>query len=388
MSAPSTTSTRPAVDGAVAPMTHPPRPDRPGTVRAALMVAEREILAQLRSKSFLISTAVLLGAILVAIVVGAIMGDRETEGTRVAVVPATSEVVEGVEDLAAVDAADEEAARTMVREGDVEAAVLPDPSAGPVGYRVIALSQEPTEIVASLSLEPDVEILEPAATDEGLRYLVSFGFGFVFLMSAMGFGSTIAQNTVIEKQSRIVELLLAAVPARALLAGKILGNSALAFGQTAAIAAISVAGLAATGQDQVIQVIGAPLVWFVIFFVVGFVLLAALFAASASLVSRMEDVGAVMSPVTMLTMVPYFGVVFFNDNETVLRIMSYVPFSAPVGMPVRLFLGEASWWEPLVSLLILAVTTVGVIALGGRIYERSLLRTGPRVRLREVLSAG
>lgn len=375
-------TTRPA--GAAVPSgSHRPTP--PGMVKASLLIAEREVLAQVRTKSFLISTAVLLGAVLVSIVLGAVFADRAgSDGTDIAVVPSVSATLADVDGLDLVNADDEAAALQLVRDGDVVAAVLPD-EGSPLGIRVVALDSTPTELVASLAVAPEVELLDPSDTDEGLRYLVSFAFGLVFLMSATGFGSTIAQNTVTEKQTRIVELLLAAAPARALLAGKILGNSALAFSQTAAIAAVSVVGLVVTGQEDLLAVLGAPLVWFVVFFVVGFVLLASLFAASASLVSRVEDVGSVMSPVMMLTMIPYFMVVFFNDNLTVLKVMSYVPFSAPVGMPVRLFLGEAQWWEPLVSLGLLAVTTVAVIALGARIYERSVLRMGPRVRWSEAL---
>lgn len=375
---------RPSAPSASGPSSGP-RSSRPGTARAALMVAEREVLSQVRSKSFLLSTAALLALVLISIVLGAVLSGRDTAGTRVAVVPATADVVADVEGLDPVDAATAEEARAMVADGTVRAAVVPDEDA-PLGVRVLALSEEPGDVVAALAETPEVELLEPEQTDEGLRYLVSMGFGLVFLMSATGFGSTIAQNTVQEKQSRIVELLLATVSARALLAGKILGNSALAFAQTAAIAAVSVVGLIVTGQDDVLGLIGTPLVWFVLFFVIGFVLLAAIFAASASLVSRTEDVGSVLSPVMMLTMTPYFLVVFFNDNETVLRIMSYVPVSAPVGMPVRLFLGEALWWEPLLSLLVLVVSAALVVMVGARIYERSLLRTGPRVRLREVLA--
>jgi ABC-2 type transport system permease protein len=96
-------------------------------------------------------------------------------------------------------------------------------------------------------------------------------------------------------------------------------------------------------------------------------------------------VGSVTSPVTMLVMIPYFLVIFANSNETIMAIMSYVPFSAPVGMPLRLFLGDAQWWEPLLSLLILAATTAVVIAIGSRIYSNSLLRTGARVKLRDAL---
>ena len=362
----------------------PDRPPRPSLVRATLMIAEREILAQVRSKSFLISTALLLTAFLVSIVLGAVLSGRDDGGTPVAVVGSAAGALADVEGLAPVEAVDEEEARALVADGSVRAAVLPDPDA-PLGIRLLGLTEVPDEILGALAVTPEVELIEDQPADEGLRYLVSLGFGLVFLMSATGFGSTIAQNTVQEKQSRIVELLLATVPAKALLAGKILGNSALALAQTAAIAAVSVAALVITDQGEVLSVVGTPLVWFILFFVVGFVLLAAIFAASASLVSRQEDVGSVLSPVMMLTMTPYFLVVFFNDNQTVLRVMSYVPFSAPVGMPVRLFLGEAAWWEPLLSLVLLGVSAAAVVAGGARIYERALLRTGPRVRLREVL---
>jgi ABC-2 type transport system permease protein len=89
--------------------------------------------------------------------------------------------------------------------------------------------------------------------------------------------------------------------------------------------------------------------------------------------------------VTALVMIPYFLVIFFNDNSTVLGIMSYVPFSAPVGMPMRLFLGDTQWWEPVLSLLILLATTAVTIVVGSRIYSNSLLRMGARVKLMDAL---
>jgi ABC-2 type transport system permease protein len=350
------------------------------------MVAEREITTVVRTKSFLISTAILLVGVLASIIVGSVLADRDAD-TRVAVVGAAASAFEELEGFEAVAADDEAEARRLVEDGEVRAAVLPA-DGSTLGVRVVALEEAPLSVVSALSVAPEVELLDESDVNEGLRFLVSFGFGLVFLMSAAGFGSMIAQNTVTEKQSRIVEILLATVSARSLLAGKILGNSVLAFGQTAAIAAVAVVALVVTGQDDLLGLIGAPVVWFVLFFLVGFVLLAAMFASAASLVSRMEDIGSVMTPVIYLTMAPYFVVVFFNDNETVLRVASYVPFSAPVGMPVRLFLGEAAWWEPLVALGLLAAAAVAVVAFGAKIYERSLLRTGGRVKLREALAGG
>ncbi len=369
-----------------------PRPAVPGVVQATLMVAEREVLTQVRSKSFLISAGVLLLAVLASIILGSIFGGR-SEPTRVAVVGSAAELVEGIEGpdgnpVFEVVAADDEAeARALVESEDVAAAVLPDESAdSATGVRVVALTEAPDAVLGALSVTPQVELLDESETDEGIRYLISFAFGIVFMMSAMTFGSTIAQNTVQEKQSRVVEILLSTVSARALLAGKILGNSALALGQTAALAAVAVIALVATGQDDLLGALGGPVAWFILFFVVGFVLLAAVFASSASLVSRIEDTGPVLSPVMMLTMTPYFVIVFFNDNPLVLTIASYVPFSAPVAMPVRLFLGEAAWWEPIASLLLLGAACVAVIALGARIYSRSLLRFSGRVKVRDALA--
>ena len=362
------------------------RPAQLSSGRAALIVAEREILAQVRTKSFLISSAITLLLVLGSILVsGFLAGSGDDSTTKVAVVPGTSSAVASADGLEAVAAPDEDAARALVENGDVKAAVLPD--AGPAGVRVLVLSGTADEIVASLSVVPVVEELDPAEQSEGIRYLVALAFGLVFMMAAAGSGGVIAQSTVSEKQTRVVEILLSTVSARSLLAGKILGNSIVAFGQMAATAAAAVLGLVLTGQDELLGMLGAPLVWFVVFFLVGFLLLASIYAAGASLVSRVEDTGSVIMPAMMLTMIPYFLVAFLGDNPVVMTVLSYVPFSAPVGMPVRLFFGDAAWWEPLVSLVILAVSTLAVVALAARVYSGSLLRTGARVPLKDALRA-
>ena len=371
-----TTHTRPTDNRATAPVA-------PTDLQSTWLVTEREIKARLRSKSFVISTVILLVIVLASVVVGGVLSSNPSQ-TPVAVVGTAGQAVEQVPDLRLTQVPDVAAAERLVRDGTVDAALVPDP-ASTLGFKVLAEDKAPTSLVAQLSVSPSVELLNPDAVNPGVLYLVALGFGLVFFMSAMTFGSTIAQSVVEEKSTRIVEILMSAVPVRVLLAGKVLGNSILAFGQIAVISALTVVGLTVTGQTALLTGLGTPLVWFVIFFAVGFVLLAAMFAAAASLVSRQEDVAATTTPVTMLVMIPYFMVIFFNNNPTVLAVMSYVPFSAPVGMPVRLFAGSADWWEPLASLLLLVVTTAAVIVVGARVYRNSLLRTGARVPLREAL---
>ncbi|GAB3618620.1 ABC transporter permease [Okibacterium endophyticum] len=355
----------------------------PSFVQSVWLVSEREVMTKLRSKSFLISTGILLLIVLASILIGGFSAQNASD-TKIAAVGEAASSIEGVEGLDVTPVDTREAAERMVRDGDVEAAVVVD-AGSPVGFEVIADTSPPTGLINQLSVTPPVTLLDEDAENPLIIYFVALGFGLVFFASAMTFGTTISQSVVEEKQTRVVEILMSAIPVRALLAGKVIGNSVLAFAQIAVIAALAIIGLTITGQNDLLTGLGTPIVWFVFFFIVGFILLAAMFAAAGAMVSRQEDIGSTTAPVTTLIMIPYFLVIFFNDNDLVMTIMSYVPFSAPVGMPVRLFLGDAQWWEPVLSLGILAVSTLVVIAIGARIYSNSLLRMGSRVKLREAL---
>ncbi|GAA1510049.1 ABC-2 type transport system permease protein [Agromyces terreus] len=359
------------------------RPAAPRFVESVSLIAGREITMRLRSKAFLISTGILMLAVLASVVLGSLLGGQ-SEATKVAVVGSAASAVEGNAELEGVPVDDRAAGEQLLRDGEVDAVVAPAAS-DPLGVVVIGLDEPPNGVARALAVTPSVELLEPAAVDPTLAYLVAFGFGIVFFMSAITFGSTISQSVVEEKQTRVVEILLSTVSARALLTGKVIGNSVLAFGQILAIAVLALLGLMLTGQRVLLGGLGASVIWFVVFFAIGFVMLAALFAASSALVSRAEDVGSVTTPVTMLVMIPYVLIIVFNDNPTVLAIMSYIPFSAPVGMPMRVFLGTTEWWEPFVSLAILLATAAAAVFVGERMYRNSLLKTGARVKLGEAL---
>jgi len=363
--------------------TSSPTVTSPSFAQSTWLVAEREIGSKLRSKSFLISFGILfLGALALVVWGGFSAGD--TSGTPVAVTSDAAQYVQNAQGLELDDVADREAAETAVRDGDVDAAIVGDPSS-PTGFVVIGDTSVSNSVLMSLAQLPPVELLDPDGDAGFIGYFVAIGFGVVFLLSAQTFGATIAQSVVEEKQTRVVELLISAVPVRALLAGKVIGNTVLAMGQILILAAISVIGLTVTDQTELLTGIGAPIAWFAVFFLFGFVLLAALFAAAAAMVSRQEDIGATTTPLILLIMAPYFLVIFAWNNPLILGIMSYVPFSAPIGMPMRLFLGDALWWEPLASLAILFATCIGAILVGAKIYENSLLRMGARVKLSEAL---
>lgn len=356
--------------------------------QAAWLVAEREITTRLRSKAFLISTAILLLVVLGGVVFAGVMmktGGFGGGSTTVATVSETTATAKA-HGFEVTEAPDRAAVEKLVLDGTVEAGVVPGGDS-PLNLTVIAKSDIPLTVLQAFSAAPAVDILSPPENGSNplAAYLIAIAFGVVFMMSAVTFGATIAQSVVEEKQTRIVEILLATVSARVMLAGKILGNSILAIAQVVVIVALSSVGMLATGQDLLIGELGTSLIWFAVLFAFGFVLLASMYAALAALVSRQEDIGSVTSPVMMLIMLPYVGVILFHDNPQVLAIMSYVPFSAPVGMPMRLYLGTAEWWEPFLSLGILAATIAVVLWIGARIYENSILRTGARVKLGEAI---
>lgn len=349
------------------------------------LVANREITMRLRSRAFLISTGILLLAVLSSIVIGSITSANASP-ERIAVQRSVINALPPLPgfDVSYVDTAAD--AAKLVRSGVVAGAVIAHSAHSKLGITVIGRTEAPSELIAAVSVTPDVVLLTPPTQNPFIIYLVALGFGIVFFSSAVTFGSTISQSVVEEKATRVVEILMSTIPVRALLAGKVLGNSILAFAQIAIIAVLAGTGLLVTGQSALLSTLAPSLIWFVVFFAFGFVLLAALFAAAASLVSRQEDMAAVTTPVTMLVMAPYLLVIVFNNNPVVLGIMSYVPFSAPVGMPMRIFLGAEQWWEPPLSLIILLLSTAGVIMVGSRIYENSLLRMGARVTLRDALT--
>ena len=358
--------------------------ESPTTAAATWLVAEREIRMRLRSKAFIISTVVLMAAVLLSIVIGNIVSSSGDQ-TKVAAFGPAIAIAEQTDAFDVTAAPSVEDAKKLVLSGDVDAAIVPDTNSA-TGVKVFGLDSPPSDVLSAMSITPSFELLGEEGQNPFLIYLVSFGFGFAFFLSAITFGQIIAQSVVEEKQTRIVEILMATLPVRVLLAGKIIGNSLLAFGQILAIAAVAGVALLATGQDIILAELGPSLVWFIVFFAFGFLMLAALYAAAAALVSRTEDLGSALTPVTMIVMIPYFGVIFFKDNPVILTIMSYVPFAAPVGMPMRVFLGTAEWWEPFLSLAVLIATTLVVIVLASRIYANGLLRMGGKVKLSEALS--
>jgi ABC-2 type transport system permease protein len=228
------------------------------------------------------------------------------------------------------------------------------------------------------------QLLE-ADSNEGLKIAVGLIFAFLFYFASIMFGMAIATSVVEEKQSRVVEILVSAVPLRQLLAGKVLGNVALALGQMVLFVGVGLIGMAFTSYAPQIGLVAASAGWFLVFFVAGFAALACLWAVAGSLATRSEDLQSTTPVLTTILMVAMFVGLF--GEGTVRVVGSYLPVVSAISMPQRLLAGEAAWWEPFVSLLVTLAFAACTMVIGERLYKRSILNTGRRLNVREVLKA-
>ena len=244
---------------------------------------------------------------------------------------------------------------------------------------------DPKSLTSRMSLKTG-QIKADGKDHSVIAPVVGMVTGGLFMVLAVQFGYVIAGSVVEEEQSRIVEILLTALRARHLLFGKLVGNTVLAFGELIIICAGGLLALSFSSWSYfVTAALSWSVMWFLVFFLVGFVALASLFAAAGALASRTEDVQVTASPVMYLIMAVYAWVVFSMSNLDGIsgRVGSYVPIASVVWMPLRMSIGNAAWWEPVLSILVTIGFTVGAVLVGERIYRRSILQTGGRVSLRK-----
>ncbi|TCI99705.1 ABC transporter permease [Aeromicrobium sp. IC_218] len=378
------------------------------------VVAQREASVQVRQKSFRWSTVIsVLGVVLFVVGLHWFQGrdqDRTVavvDAEAAAIVSSAADVARAADDRVSVESEqhdDVAAAEDAVRDGDADAAlVLTTEGWEVVGDRDVdsTLSTSLSVAARSAALEAnasaqDVDLaalesgaavgerlLDPTADESGTRQAVSFVFVLLFFLTAIGFGMAIAGSVTQEKESRVVEILAAAVPIRQLLWGKIAANTVLAVGQVVLYAVAGVAALLATGQRGVLDVVGTPLLWYVLFFLVGFVALASLWSVAGSLASRQQDLQSTTLPAQLLVMGPYFLAVL--GGEQLKTIFSMVPVVSSMMMPARMAETDVPWWQVAVALGGTVLAAIVLVRIGARVYERTLLRTGDKISYREAL---
>lgn len=379
------------------------------------LVAQREVMVKLRDKSFIIGTLLSLALLGGLMLFQVWQAERHREVTLAATPEAqqmaqsVAEQAPGLDDkltVRVVQAADPAAAEAALEQGDADGWLhrdgqewvlsgydeqdgsLADVVTQGVRSSVLeANARDAGTSVAELSRGSEVRqaLVRGDAARAGLGQAVGFVMALLFYFSAMMFGSTLAMSIVEEKQSRVVEIVATSMPVTQLLAGKIIGNFLLAVAQLALFVTVGLVGLSFTDLGSMLPQLSTGILWYVAFYLAGFVLIATLFAMAGALASRVEDVQSTATPITMLTMIVFFAGMLAKGS--VAAVLAWVPPFSAVLMPARLVTGQASWWHALGSLVLLLLATAVVLRVAVRIYRRALLQTSGKLSYRQAWHA-
>lgn len=380
--------------------------------QAGRLVARREIIQALRSRALWVTAALFfIGSTLIVVLPDLIGGD---DGARSRAIAVTEEVGERV--LASIDArgsvlgveteieqiSDRDEAAVRVADGELDALVRfdTDPPTvlvvdeqDQVLLSIIREAVQSASVVDALvavglddatissALSPAVLVVEVIDTERGGRELVALLAALVTFVLVLLLAMEIATGVAVEKSSRVSEVLLAIVPVRALLFGKvvgigIIGVSILLIGSAPVLVRIGLGAEMPPGS-------GATLAAAIVFSVVGLVQYLCVAAALGALVERSEDVNVTVGPLTVVLFAGYIAGQPLSDSVIGL-LLALFPLTSPLVMPSRVALGETSLVEVLVALGLLVLGVVVAARFAAIVYRRAIVRTGARLRLRDL----
>lgn len=264
------------------------------------------------------------------------------------------------------------------------------------------------EQIAALSAPVQIDAVkasaEAGATKSGgqadagpINYVLVYVLIILFFMTIMMTGNMISAEVTAEKSSRIMEILITSVSPLAQMFGKILGMFLIGLLQIAVFAVVIAVNLSLPYNQPVLANLDLNLsdirvevlVLGLVFYVLGYFLYATLFAAIGSLVSRTEELGQAVMPITMLSLAAFYIGIFSlsTPNSLLMKVSSFIPFVSPVSMIVRVGIGEPPVWEIAVSLVVLAVAIFLFGWLSAKIYRTGVLLYGKRPTFKELRKA-
>jgi len=263
------------------------------------------------------------------------------------------------------------------------------------------------EQVSKLPLRmPRVRIDERGRGASGQAgFFLGIGIGVLLLMSIMMHGQQVLRGVLEEKTSRVAEVVISSVKPDTLLAGKVAGAGAVGLTQQLlwiAVSAWLITNLAplilkttpAMTGDMDTSAVGmsfggltpALFIVVILYFLLGFVFYASLLAAAGAMVNSEQDAQQAAMPVVMLLIGTWLFVnsVLLNPNGGIATTLSWLPFSSPIIMPMRMGLGSVSWVSVVGSLAVCALGCVFAVWLAARIYRVGMLMYGKKPTMAEV----
>lgn len=376
--------------------------------RTTWLVVERELREALRRKGIWALIAfVFLGATAVVVLPevlpdGGSTADVALVGDDPLGVAAALEAVPDPE-ITVAPAPDRAAATLALEEGDADLAVLLRGAAVPellvedetaeivaivrevVANRVAAsrLAAEGIDLgavtAAFADATPEISLVD---AEQQSREGAAFALTIVLYLVTVILTGQVASAVAVEKSNRVSEVLLAIVPPRSMLAGKVIGIACIGLltllaGALPVFVRFVLGGDLPEGLGRTILVSGA---WFLS----GLVLYLTLAGSLGALVARQEEAGAVVMPLTLLLVAGYLVAISSGDSVLGL-VLGIFPLTSPMVAPYRVAVGAGTPAEYVVSLVVLLATVVFVGRLAVVVFRRAIVRTGERLKLREVL---
>jgi ABC-2 type transport system permease protein len=385
------------------------------------LVAARELRARVRGRAFRTGTLLVLLVVAGAIVIpallnhqadvqrigvagalsgpvrAAVLADGPATGTRVELLAepsgqaAAADLRGGRIDLAVVDDREVVVAKATSATGTSATAQLTQAVARTVGTGDVmrAAGLTPAQAAAVTGARPlPVSSLEPGGPGAAQRNATFIGLLLVVFMLTQ-YNAWTLTGVLEEKSSRIVEVLLAAITPARLLAGKVLGIGLAAFVQAGAAVATAVALAKATHSDALAGITPATVASTLAWLILGYAFYSWVYAAAGSTASRQEQAQSLLLPLGLPVIFGYLmatAAITSGNPSAFFHVLAYLPPTAPFAMPVLVSLGAASWWQVALSAAVSVACTAGVARAAIAVYRTSILRTGRRVPLRELLT--
>ncbi|MGX7196488.1 ABC transporter permease [Enterococcus olivae] len=258
-------------------------------------------------------------------------------------------------------------------------------SLGLTSEEVTSLSQPATLARQKVSFNDQGEMVT-GEDNSAVQYIISFGGTIILFVFIITYAGIIAQEIASEKGTRIMEVILSSTRAQTHFYGKLTGILLVALTQIVVYAIAFVVSYQWIKDMEIIQsfvnnvslqaILGNFLLFTVIFTLLGILIYAVLAALCGSLVNKAEDTSKVILPVTYLALAGYMlGILLgaMDPNNVIIRITSYIPFLSSYIMPIRLANETVGLGGAMVSVAILAVTTL-LMTLGcAKMYKSNVL---------------
>jgi ABC-2 type transport system permease protein len=389
------------------------------------LVARREILERVRGRIFRVGTIIILLVVGAAIVIPKIHNSNKTSPQQVGVVgapnAALTQVIKysgkaGKVPVHVVPEQTEESAKAAVAAGRLDVAIVngdkilvnqpissdsTDDTATLVAvlapelgvlhaYQQAGLSGSQIEQVAGARPVPVESLQHNNKSKSANRGTSVIGVILIFLMLNQ-YNTWILMGVMQEKASRVVEVLLAALRPIQLLGGKVLGIGLVAMGQAILIVGFAFIVSKAVGSDLLRGTGGLLLLSDLVWLVLGYAFYSWLFAAAGSTAERQDQVQTLALPLSLPIIVAYvyaITVASSGNPSLLFKVLAYLPPTAPFAMPVLVGLDQVAWWQFLISVA-LAIGGIALMAwFAAGVYRRAVLKSGQRVRLRELRGGG